>query len=305
MTTQLPRTQRHAVPSSTASGRSVVGYDGSSSASVALQWAAQRARRCGTPLVVLSAADYLHAAHGELDVVPQLAEDAWRAVEGVAAEGVALAAAAGADASALSVLSDAASALVDASAGAESVVVARRGAAGGSSARVGRVAFSVVDAATSPVVLVRGEPHLPGPDHPVVVGLDGSASSQRALRFAASEAAAAAAPLVLVSSWQPPRDDLPGTTVPHRAGVLQAAAEREAQGRVRAADAVVREVAPAVRLERRLVVGPADLVLAEAAQGAGLLVVGGRGDAEPRGGRLGGTTQALLSSAPCAVAVVR
>lgn len=305
MTAQLPRTLRHVVTPASTSGRSVVGYDGSSSASVALQWAAQRARCSGTPLVVLSAADYLHAAHGELDVVPELAEDAWRAVQGVAREGAELAAAAGADASPVSVLSDAASALVDASAKAESVVLARRGAGGSSPERVGRVAFSVVDAATSPVVLVRGQAHLPGPDHPVVVGVDGSASSLRAVRFAASEAAAADARTVLVAAWRPVQDDMPGTALPRRSGVLQAAAERDAVARVNAATAVVREVAPGLPVDRQLANGAADTVLVEAAQGAGLLVVGGRGDAEPRGGRLGGTTLALLSSAPCPVAVVR
>jgi len=304
MTTQPSRTLRHAVPRDVVTGRSVIGYDGSSSALVALQWAAQRALRSGTPLVVLSAADHLRSAHGHPDESSALAEVVWHAVQEVTSEGVALAAAAGAEASPVSVLSDPASALLDASERAESVVVARRGEGGPAVQRLGRVAFSVVDASRSPVVLVRGAPHLPGPAHAVVVGVDGTPSGERAVRFAAAEAAAAGARLVLVAAWQPGGADLPATRDVHHPVVLLEAAERDAETRVRAAARTAREVAPAVAVESRKASGAADLVLSDASAGAGLLVVGARGGAEPRGGRLGGTTVALLSSAPCPVAVI-
>nr|WP_255480680.1 universal stress protein [Quadrisphaera sp. RL12-1S] len=343
----MPRPVRE-VPPGRADGRSVIGYDGSSAASVALQWAAQRARRSGTPLVVLSAVDDLRAVHqedddggvdgavdGGVDValdgtstaqealeVGAAVEEAWRTAEGVAAEGAALAGAAGADATPVSVLGDAAAALLGASASAESVVVAR-----GGPTRLGRVAFSVVDAATSPVVLVRGAAHVPGPDHPVVVGLDGSASSERAARFAAAEAAASGARLVLVAAWGCAPGGPVRTTAWHRTaspggedgvaggdgedGVAGGdgvePAELEAMARLRAATAAVREVAPALVLERRAARGAAAEVLLDPARGAGLLVLGARGtDArDGRGGRLGLTALELLTSAPCPVAVVR
>lgn len=324
MTDELPRPVSE-VPPSEAEGRSVVGYDGSSAASVALQWAAQRARRSGTPLVVLSAVDDVRELHAGRSA-------AGLAAAGLAAEGAALAEAAGADATPVSVLGGAAAALVGVSARAESVVVARAGSgthrAGlpGLVARPGRVAFSVVDGATSPVVLVRGAAHAPGPDHPVVVGLDGSASSERAARFAAGEAVASGARLVLVAVWGAGRDARGGsvrTTAWHPGAASEGAqdtdddavepAEQEALARLAAATAVVREVAPALLLERRSARGVPSEVLLDPARGAGLLVLGARGtQGEPgagggggdRAGRLGATALELLSSSPCPVAVV-
>jgi len=300
VTTQLPRAVDGPLAEAPSTTGSVVGYDGSAAASAALQWAAQRARRSGTPLVVLSAADQVHAEHPDhLPSAPRGPGGTWEQARDVADEGARLAEAAGVSATPVAVLVGATRALLEASRHAESVVLARRGRGGDGTSRLGRTAFSVVDAASSPVVLVRGEPHVPGPHHPVVVGVDGSADAERAVRFAAAEAWSAGAPLELVSAWRPADGEPPGR------------AERTATAALRRATEAARAVAPGQRVVRRLVLGGADAVLARSAAGAGLLVVGACGRAAERAGAgcaargLGTTAGELLGSAPCPVAVVR
>jgi nucleotide-binding universal stress UspA family protein len=67
---------------------------------------------------------------------------------------------------------------------------------------VGSVAAAVATHAYCPVVIVRGdEGVVPGPERPIVVGVDGSAASHAALDFAAARAHERSAPLVVVCAW--------------------------------------------------------------------------------------------------------
>ena len=66
----------------------------------------------------------------------------------------------------------------------------------------GSVAFAVAAHARCDVAVVPGDLLMPGPNHPVVVGTDGSNDGERAARRAAEAASRWGAPLVLVRAWQ-------------------------------------------------------------------------------------------------------
>jgi nucleotide-binding universal stress UspA family protein len=139
----------------------------------------------------------------------------------------------------------------------------------------------------------------------IVVGVDGSAASTAALRWAAREAARHAARLEAVIAWRPAGAALgsPAAAPP--------ASSRTIEEREEDAEAVLEGVLGAVgelagdglEVERRVMKGTPHRVLAEAAAGASMLVIGGRS------GRLAGkkpwsTGQHLVHDAHCPVVVV-
>lgn len=138
----------------------------------------------------------------------------------------------------------------------------------------------------------------------VVVGVDGSASSEAACRFAATEAAARKLPLTLVHAWEPypvfasglwgPMPTLPGL------GDL----ERTAQRVLARAVQLVAEIAPDLPVETHLVQGPAPSSLMTAARSAALLVVGGVDRGRSEVGWLGSVPLHVAGHAPCPVVVV-
>jgi nucleotide-binding universal stress UspA family protein len=148
----------------------------------------------------------------------------------------------------------------------------------------GSTAMEVAIRADVPVVVVRpGLPDAPpGPSAGrVVVGTDGTALSEAAIRFAFAEA----------------RDRACGVTVVH-------AVEREDQRA--AAEILPAEFAEPGRDVRTVVrAGLASLILIEESAGAELLVVGSRGRAGLGGMLLGSVSQAVVHRAHCPVAVVR
>ncbi|MEU2602509.1 universal stress protein [Streptomyces hirsutus] len=148
--------------------------------------------------------------------------------------------------------------------------------------------------AACPVVVVREpEPVTHAPPH-VVVGVDGSAVSTEAVRFAFEEAAFREARLVAVSAWQPPRlRDLASED-----------AEDEARRVLAESTAGWREKYPQVDLRHSVVRGHPVRVLGDAARRALMLVAGSRGLGGFSGLVLGSVSQGLLHHAPCPVVIV-
>jgi nucleotide-binding universal stress UspA family protein len=148
----------------------------------------------------------------------------------------------------------------------------------------GSTAMEVAVRADVPVVVVRpGLPDVPpGPSAGrVVVGTDGTALSEAAVRFAFAEA----------------HDRDCGVTVVH---VVEREEQRAAAEPVLAAFAERdRDVRTALR------VGLSSRELIEESAGAELLVVGSRGRAGLSGMLLGSVSQAVVHRAHCPVAVVR
>ncbi|HET9171261.1 MAG TPA: universal stress protein [Actinospica sp.] len=130
----------------------------------------------------------------------------------------------------------------------------------------------------------------------IVVGVDGSASSRDALRWAARQARLTGAELHAVCAW-----DFPATYgwAPDYSDVDLAAQARKDL------DATIAEVlgaAPAVvRVER----GHPAAVLVDSSLGADLLVVGSRGHGAFAGMLLGSVSQHCAQHALCPVLIVR
>jgi nucleotide-binding universal stress UspA family protein len=130
----------------------------------------------------------------------------------------------------------------------------------------------------------------------IVVGVDGSEGSRRALRWAVQEARLHGAQVRAVLAW---------TYLDQPQGRFDAAyRERDARALL---DRVLGEVVgdgPDVEIERIVVCELPVRALLDAARGADLLVVGSRGIGGFKGLLLGSVGQQVVQHAPCPVVVV-
>ncbi|MBQ1073553.1 universal stress protein [Micromonospora sp. C31] len=135
-----------------------------------------------------------------------------------------------------------------------------------------------------PVLVARREPP---PQGPVLVGVDGSDSSQAALEWAFGCAAGRAARLLVVR-------------------VVEPEAEADAEDPERLAGMVARSAHrfPSVAAECHTIRGDPGAVLVEQSRSAQVVLVAARGD-EPWRGMLGAVSQTLLYHSPAPLIVVR
>ena len=130
----------------------------------------------------------------------------------------------------------------------------------------------------------------------IVVAVDGSPGSQRALAWAVAEARVRNAPLRVVRAWS--YLDQPGEHFDPAYG------EDDARRGIDEAIAALGDAADGVEIERVVVCDlPARAVL-EAAAGAELLVIGKRGMGGFKGLMLGSVSQQVAQHAPCPVVIV-
>ncbi|MDQ6614660.1 MAG: universal stress protein [Actinomycetota bacterium] len=138
----------------------------------------------------------------------------------------------------------------------------------------------------------------------VIVGVDGSQNARAALRWAATEAQLRGATLELVHAWQFPAVAIVAygpTVVP----VFDAAdLEKRAWQIAEAAAAEVRSESPGLDVRVSVTRGHPAEVLVDAAQQAGLLVVGSRGLGGFARLLMGSTSQHCVHHASCPVVVV-
>ena len=140
-------------------------------------------------------------------------------------------------------------------------------------------------------------------DGGVLVGHDGSACAQEALRWAAALAARAGLDLHVLRAWGLTSAPRPATWEPGYVPPLtdfEQAVRAELEGCVSAA-----KVDPSVRVHVHVVHRPAAKALIAAARGADLLVVGARGGGGFSGLLLGSVSDQCVHHAPCPVTVVR
>ncbi|MFK5583480.1 MULTISPECIES: universal stress protein [unclassified Serinicoccus] len=291
-------------------GTVVVGYDASPESEAAVRWAAHEARRRGKELVVVFAYDL------DLWTAPHLVRawtpsDARTRAEERVASGVRLAreVAPGLVVRGRTSTLAGAAALVGLSHRADLVVVGDGRHDRVTGAVVGSVAFAVTAGADCPVVVVPPEtPGQSGTQAPVVVGLDGSEGSARALSAAADLAVRDDAPLHLVSAWDAPAADHWSRVYllddEWRQESLESA-RRGAEAHVTAARAKLQEEHPGLVIEEHVLQGRPASVLAEASRGAAVVVVGARGRGDLRSLLLGSVSRGVLESARCPVHVVR
>lgn len=134
----------------------------------------------------------------------------------------------------------------------------------------------------------------------IVVGVDGSSCSERALSWALSEAARRGAVLEPVMVWDDPSRDM---WIPH----VEPRGDPLALTR-HVLERTVKNVAgdhPTVPVEPLAVEGSPARTLVELARGAELLVVGNRGRGGFAGVVLGSVSFHCVAHAPCPVVVVR
>jgi nucleotide-binding universal stress UspA family protein len=294
-------------------GRIVVGYDGSPSGSHAVEWAAREAQRSGRPLTVLSAVDdgglVVGGPAGLTPSWPDVAPPSGRAVSAEGAER-ARSAAAGVEVAAATEAGPPTALLLHASRTADLVVVGTSGHGVLRNLAVGSVAASVTADGSCPVVVVRGDGQvLPGPAHPVVVGVDGSPSSRAALAFAAATADGASAPLTIVRAWNVLAGDEWADA--YARGLVAEGGNPRAQERpvvqeaLDAAVASVRRQHPDLLVRALMPEGRPAVALLEAEADPGLIVVGTRGLGPFTGLLLGSVSHAVVHGATRPVAVVR
>lgn len=291
-------------------GSVVVGVDGSDGGMDAVRWAARYADQADCPLRLVHATTLTDVAGpvvpGPFGIASVGLHRPGRSDDRLLAAALAEATrhAAQLQVSVRTASATPVAALVDASSGARLLVV-------GSNERsrwvtlFDSVASRVVAAAHSPVVVVRGDVDRAGP---VVVAIDDSDGCEPALRFAFLEAARRRCELVVVHAWQIP-------LAPVGAGLRSAAVATNHVAEENVATAAWRSLTdtvapwcaafPDVTVHEKLLQGPPDEVVAGETSGAALAVVGSRGRGPLAGLLLGSTSQALIHTSRCPVAVVR
>jgi nucleotide-binding universal stress UspA family protein len=185
------------------------------------------------------------------------------------------------------------------------VVLGSRGLGGFTGLLVGSTAVSLAAYGQCPVAVVRGRTLADPPpgSGPVVVGVDGSPTSEGAIEVAFDEASFRGVGLVAVHTWS---DVTVGSAFDIAAVSLDwQAVETDEQRLLAERLAGWQEKYPDVRVHRVVTRDrPVRSLLAQAGN-AQLLVVGSRGRGGFAGMVLGSTSQALLHHAPCPVLVVR
>lgn len=285
--------------------RVVVGVDGSPSSRAALLAALSAAARRGADLDVVSAfplvAGGVPVAVADLDVVLAGTESRTRAflvevmkeADGVDSVATRVVVGAGAPAQVL----------IDASEGADLLVVGHRGRGTVRSALLGSVALHCITLARCPVEVVH--PSRTGRPGRIVVGVDESEVSRAALRAAIEEAARTGAEVEAVAAysgldyWSEQDGGLASSVDP--IGQI----DQEVRGLVDEVLTGVREhggTVPPVRVVA--VEGRPSGVLVTRADGAQLLVVGHRGHGAVRDLLLGSVALHCAMHAPCPVLVV-
>jgi nucleotide-binding universal stress UspA family protein len=293
--------------------RIVVGTDASDGARRALQWAVEEAKARGARLEAVHAWHYPYLPVPPLMPPPAPGADAFE----VAARDELDRTVASVDASGLStpidralVFEGAANALIEASKGADLLVVGSRGRGGFSGLLLGSVSQEVAQHAECPVVIVpspRRGTQMVGreagaPIERIVVGVDGSQGARRALGWAVDEAMLHNARLEVVHVWHYPY--LPAS--PLGAAPAPPLYEFEDEAR-RTLDRAVDSVDTsglATPPERVLITNGAAAALIDVAKGADLIVVGSRGRGGFAGLLLGSVSQELAHHSPCPVVIV-
>lgn len=279
-------------------GAVVVGYNSTAHSTAALAWAAAEATRREVALVVLYAADYPGMPMERGAGLRARNSGAMEAAQEVTRRGVAeaLAAYPGLRVVAATELTSPPRALTEASAQAMLVVLGSRGYGRVAGALLGSVAFAVASRATCPIVVVKEQDaERPSrPDHPVVIGTDGSPEAAAALWFAAGHAVATSTPLEIITST--------GTHEQYDVdqAELHAAADRIAGS----AKDWVHTNYPSLPVTVQVEDGPAERTLVNASERASMVVVGTRGRGAFEAMLLGSVSHAVIHGATCPVAVV-
>lgn len=282
----------------------VVGVDGSDSAEAAVVWAARMCADRNLSLRIIHALNFAPYTYGApyLDVAGIYD---WMEVEGKQildrAATAARAVAPDLDISTEISTMGGARWLVSLSEDSRALVLGTSGS--GAPGGIGSTAVNAASHGVCPVVVVHRRGGEVPQEGPVVVGVDGSPTSERAIGVAFEEAALRGVPLVAIHAWSDtPHGTLAGGRNPIRDPQALDDAQREVLSE-RLAGWCDRY--PDVEVQRELYVDGPRTHLLEWSQKAQLVVVGSRGRGGFRGLLLGSTSNELVQKAQCPVMVVR
>jgi len=278
----------------------VVGIDGSEHSRLAVKWAADEAKLRDSVLRIV------YAGTAEPAAVPAWYSSApatMSAGQAVIDDAFALVTTRHASVVLETDLPDSspARALIRASAVADLVVVGARGHGGFKELLLGSVSQRTIQRAVCPVVVVRPVPDMINDavaEPRIVVGIDGSSRSDRALRWALREAELRSASVEAIFAC---------VIAPMTGFMNSASAGYETAGRpiIEAAIAQAAEWQPDVPFSAVTLLDATVPALLAAGDGAGLLVVGSSGHSSHRHIVLGSVADQCTRHAGCAVAVVR
>lgn len=279
-----------------------VGIDGSGAAERALGWAAAEAELRHAPLDVVHVSQLITVPPGvppATSMNAAMAEQCQKWLD----DAVAVVKAVAPDVTVTTDLVDdlVLDALTKRSSRTRLLVLGSRGIGGFAELLAGSVAVALSAHAHCPVAVVRGG--IPDPQAPVVVGIDGSPTSEAALAFAMDEASMRSVPLIAYHVWNDNAHEPGAQRQPFvldwnaiRKAEEQVLADRLAGWQERYPDVEIRRV---VERER-----PARGLIRQSAR-AQLVVVGSRGRGGLTGMLLGSTSHALIHHAACPVVVSR
>jgi len=283
----------------------VVGIDGSSESKVAVDWAARTAALRDVPLKLVHVLNPpVVMAFPEVPMPSGYLQ--WQEEEGrrVLAAGVTTAQEATSSnpirVTGETVCGSSVPTLVEESSHAQMIVVGCRGRGALARGLLGSVSTGLVHHSHCPVAVIHDEdPLIPHPSMaPVVLGVDGSPASERAVEIAFDEASFRGVDLVAVHAWSDTGlFEFPGVDWSVlQSGAEETLSERLAGWQERYPDVLVRRVVVADR--------PAHQLL-EQAESAQLLVIGSHGRGGFAGMVLGSVSTAVVNAARMPVIVAR
>jgi len=273
--------------------RIIVGYDGSPDADVAATWAGRMAHLRGEPLVAAIVVDWMESPRR-----PNWPETWWGEIEERARQ--VLATTGDTDVTVERLHGGVVQTLVDSSRDASMLVLGSRGHGRIGEALLGSVSQSAARRARCPVAVIRK-----AADHEnrrIVVGVDDSEPSLRALDFACHQAAVTGDTVMIYRAWKP-------VTMPvDRYGNLPASMSRsllEEEEGLQKSVAEARTRHQEIEIEGEFIAVGASQALVEASHSATMVVVGSRGHNALTETVLGSVSNNVLHHARCPVAVVR
>jgi nucleotide-binding universal stress UspA family protein len=283
-------------------GHIVVGVDESAGAAAALRWADFEAEARGWSLTALLAWGFLDQHHATEETFdPSYSEaDAVDALSAIVSAAVGAERAGRVQGKTVNDL--AGRALLEASEGTDLLVVGSRGRGGFAGLLLGSVSQQCLHYARCPVGIVRDGTQQSGEETThIVVGVDGSDTSQRALEWALEAGRVHEATVEVVHAWAfPYMTGEPFAAAAFDPTPLADAARRTIDAAVESADT---SGLPAP-VTRTLMNGGAAASILEVARAADLVVVGSRGLGGFTGLVLGSVSHHVVHHAPCPVIVV-
>ncbi|WP_160050677.1 universal stress protein [Nocardiopsis sp. FR4] len=287
--------------------RVVVGVDGSDPSRAALDWAAAEAARRGAPILAVHALGMplivpVTAGPARFEPTEEIADQATDVLTRVTERVRDLQPAVTVETE--TALDEAPLALLRHVRPQDLLVVGSRGLGSVASVFVGSVSIRVAAQAPCPVAVVPSRwRHRTSLDR-IVVGVDGSDNSRRALRLAVDLADEGGGELVVVNSWEVPYPYDPVAMTAMGYEPQERLFDRNSEELV---DEMLNEVADGFSRERVTVVRTQDSpvnALLRAAEDADAVVVGSRGRGSVRGLLLGSVSQGLLHRADIPVVIL-